>query len=167
MSLKDRYQVNNVFVSAVTPENISRQQLLAWVNDSLQSNLTKIEEMSTGAAYCMLTDRLFPGSLQLQKVKWNVKSDLDSIANWKLVQNAWHELGITKPIHIQVLLKGKFQDNFEFLQWFKRFYDHNDAGYDYDPLTARNNEARSYYISKTNLSFSHSRVLLDFDQPKS
>jgi hypothetical protein len=36
MSLKDKYQVNNVFVSAVTPENISRQQLLAWVNDSLQ-----------------------------------------------------------------------------------------------------------------------------------
>jgi hypothetical protein len=34
-TLKDKYQVNNVFVSAVTPENISRQQLLAWVNSSL------------------------------------------------------------------------------------------------------------------------------------
>lgn len=52
--------------------------------------------MSTGAAYCMLTDRLFPGSIQLNRVKWNVKSDLDSIANWKIVQNAWHDLGITK-----------------------------------------------------------------------
>jgi hypothetical protein len=36
MSLKDKYQVVNVFVSAVTPENISRQQLLAWVNSALQ-----------------------------------------------------------------------------------------------------------------------------------
>ncbi|KAI6174801.1 EBF3-S protein [Aphelenchoides bicaudatus] len=140
MSLKDRYNVNNVFVSAVTPENISRQQLLAWVNDLLLSNLTKIEEMSTGAAYCMLTDRLFPGSIPLQRVKWNVKSDLDSISNWKVVQNAWHDLGITKPVQVQTLLKGKFQDNFEFLQWFRRFYDHNNAGYDYDPLAARNNE---------------------------
>jgi RP/EB family microtubule-associated protein len=139
-SLKEKYQVTNVFVSAVTPENISRQQLLAWVNDALQSNLTKIEEMSTGAAYCMLTDRLFPGSIPLHKVKWNTKTDVESIANWKLVQNAWHALGITKPVQVQVLLKGKFQDNFEFLQWFRRFYDHNNANYEYDPLEARNHE---------------------------
>ena len=96
--------------------------------------------MSTGAAYAMLTDRLFPSSIALNKVKWNSKSDIDYIANWKLVQNAWHDLGITKPIQVQVLLKGKFQDNFEFLQWFRRFYDHNNAGYDYDPLAARNGE---------------------------
>jgi len=56
------------------------------------------------------------------------------------VQNAWHALEITKPIQVPTLLKGKFQDNFEFLQWFKRFYDHNDCGYEYDPLAARNNE---------------------------
>lgn len=134
MSLKDKYQVTNVFVSAVTPENISRQQLLAWVNDSLQSNLTKIEEMSTGAGYAQLTDRLFPGSIPLHKIKWNSKSDLDHLQNWKLVQHAWHDLGITKPVQVQVLMKGKFQDNFEFLQWFRRFYDHNNAGYEYDPL---------------------------------
>jgi RP/EB family microtubule-associated protein len=52
--------------------------------------------MSTGAAYCMLTDRLFPGSIPLRKVKWNSKSDVDYLSNWKIVQNAWHDLGITK-----------------------------------------------------------------------
>jgi RP/EB family microtubule-associated protein len=61
-----------------------------------QSNLTKIEDMSTGAAYCLLTDRLFPGSVPLAKVKWNTKSDTEAIANWKLVQNSWHALEITK-----------------------------------------------------------------------
>ena len=35
--------------------------MLAWVNGSLQSQIGKIEEMGTGAAYCQLMDILFPG----------------------------------------------------------------------------------------------------------
>lgn len=35
------------------------------------------------------------------------------------------------------LIKGRFQDNFEFLQWFKKFFDANYDGRDYDPLEAR------------------------------
>jgi RP/EB family microtubule-associated protein len=64
-------QIVNVYSTSVTTENTSRHTLLAWVNDCLQSKLTKIEEMSTGAAYCQLTDFLFPTRIQLKKVKWN------------------------------------------------------------------------------------------------
>lgn len=35
------------------------------------------------------------------------------------------------------LVKGKFQDNFEFVQWFKKFYEHNYNDAPYDPLEAR------------------------------
>lgn len=35
------------------------------------------------------------------------------------------------------LIKGRFQDNFEFLQWFKKFFDANYDGRDYDPIEAR------------------------------
>lgn len=35
------------------------------------------------------------------------------------------------------LVKGKFQDNFEFVQWFKKFFDANYDGKDYDPMEAR------------------------------
>lgn len=35
------------------------------------------------------------------------------------------------------LIKGRFQDNFEFLQWFKKFFDANYDGRDYDPVEAR------------------------------
>lgn len=35
------------------------------------------------------------------------------------------------------LIKGKFQDNFEFCQWFKKFFDANYAGQEYDALGAR------------------------------
>lgn len=35
------------------------------------------------------------------------------------------------------LIKGRFQDNFEFLQWFKKFFDVNYDGREYDALEAR------------------------------
>lgn len=35
------------------------------------------------------------------------------------------------------LVKGRFQDNFEFLQWFKKFFDANYQGEPYSPLDAR------------------------------
>lgn len=35
------------------------------------------------------------------------------------------------------LIKGRFQDNFEFLQWFKKFFDANYDGSPYDALEAR------------------------------
>jgi microtubule-associated protein, RP/EB family len=40
-------------------------------------------------------------------------------------------------IPIDRLIKGRFQDNFEFLQWFKKFFDANYAGQHYDPVAAR------------------------------
>lgn len=40
-------------------------------------------------------------------------------------------------IPVEKLVKGKFQDNFEFLQWFKKFFDANYDGKEYDPLLTR------------------------------
>lgn len=40
-------------------------------------------------------------------------------------------------VPVDRLIRGRFQDNFEFLQWFKKFFDANYDGRDYDPLEAR------------------------------
>ena len=40
-------------------------------------------------------------------------------------------------VPVDRLVKGRFQDNFEFVQWFKKFFDANYAGNDYDPTAAR------------------------------
>lgn len=40
-------------------------------------------------------------------------------------------------IPVERLVKGKFQDNFEFIQWFKKFFDANYDGKEYNPLLAR------------------------------
>nr|CAD2178272.1 unnamed protein product [Meloidogyne enterolobii] len=132
--------VVNVYSTSVTSENVSRFELLAWVNNSLQSNLTKIEEMATGAAYCQLTDLLFPTRVPLKKVKWNSRQEVDWMNNWRVLQHSWKDIGIDRPIPVQSLMRAKFQDNFEFLQWFKKFFDANFDGHEYDAAAARNNE---------------------------
>lgn len=46
-------------------------------------------------------------------------------------------MGVDKIIPVDKLVKGKFQDNFEFVQWFKKFFDANYDGKEYDPVAAR------------------------------
>lgn len=38
----------NVYSTSMTIENLSRHDMLAWVNDSLQLTYTKIEQLGTG-----------------------------------------------------------------------------------------------------------------------
>lgn len=44
-------------------------------------------------------------------------------------------MNIPKPIEIERLIKCRYSDNLEFLQWFKKFFDsHNNIQRDYDPI---------------------------------
>ena len=44
----------NVYATSSTTENLSRHDMLAWVNDCLTTKYAKIEELCTGAAYCQV-----------------------------------------------------------------------------------------------------------------
>jgi hypothetical protein len=44
----------NVYSTSVTSENLSRHDILAWINDSLKTNMTKIEELCTGMFWCLI-----------------------------------------------------------------------------------------------------------------
>ena len=46
----------------------------------------------------------------------------------------------SQVIPVERLVKGRFQDNFEFLQWFKKFFDANYQGQAYDAVEARGGE---------------------------
>ncbi|NWU98905.1 MARE3 protein, partial [Upupa epops] len=133
----------NVYSTSVTSENLSRHDMLAWVNDSLQLNYTKIEQLCSGAAYCQFMDMLFPGCVHLRKVKFQAKLEHEYIHNFKVLQAAFKKMGVDKvgPWQrggaVERLVKGKFQDNFEFIQWFKKFFDANYDGKEYNPLLAR------------------------------
>lgn len=42
----------NVYSTSVTSDNLSRHDMLAWINESLQMNLTKIELLCSGEEAC-------------------------------------------------------------------------------------------------------------------
>ncbi|XP_070781646.1 microtubule-associated protein RP/EB family member 3-like [Enoplosus armatus] len=127
----------NVYSTSMTIENLSRHDMLAWVNDSLQLTYTKIEQLGSGFAYCQFMDMLFPGCILLKKVKFNAKLEHEYIHNFKVLQASFKRMNVDKIIPVERLVKGKFQDNFEFLQWFKKFFDANYDGKEYDPLMTR------------------------------
>ncbi|CAH0713275.1 unnamed protein product, partial [Brenthis ino] len=111
--------------------------MLAWVNDCLQSNFAKIEELCTGAAYCQFMDMLFPGSVPMKRIKFKTNLEHEYIQNFKILQAAFKKMSVDKVIPVDKLIKGRFQDNFEFLQWFKKFFDANYDGREYDAFEAR------------------------------
>merc|ERR1719474_268792 len=80
---------------------------------------------------------LFTGSVQLRRVKFQTQLEHEFIQNFKLAQVAFTKLGVEKVIPIDRLTKGKFQDNFQFLQWFKKFFDANYDGTPYDAFVER------------------------------
>ncbi|KAF0772071.1 microtubule-associated protein RP/EB family member 1 isoform X1 [Aphis craccivora] len=127
----------NVYSTNVTSDNLSRHDMLAWVNDTLSASFTKIEELCSGAAYCQFMDMLFPGSVQMKRVKFRTNLEHEYIQNFKILQGAFKKMAVDKVIPVDRLIKGRFQDNFEFLQWFKKFFDANYDGRDYDGLDAR------------------------------
>ncbi|KAH8926026.1 hypothetical protein BT69DRAFT_1317910 [Atractiella rhizophila] len=114
----------------------SRTELIAWVNDLLDLGVTKIEQLGTGAAYVQIIDSIFQ-DLPLSKVKFNAKQEYEYIQNYKQLQEAFRKHKIDKPIPVEKLMKCKMQDNLEFCQWIKKFWDMHFPGGEYDPMSRR------------------------------
>ncbi|KAF4552149.1 Microtubule integrity protein mal3-like protein [Elsinoe fawcettii] len=114
----------------------SRQELLQWANSLLQLNLTKVEQFGTGAPYCQIYDSIFL-DLPMSRVKFNVNSEWQYLENFKILSSTFRKHQIERTIPVESLIKCKMQDNLEFLQWTKRFWDQYFPGGDYDPLARR------------------------------
>lgn len=67
--------INEITVNSSNAIDISRGELLNWVNDMLKLSLNKVEQLGTGAIFCQLLDVLYPGKVQLARVNWKAKHD--------------------------------------------------------------------------------------------
>jgi len=119
----------------------SRTELIAWLNDLLKLNYTKVEQCGTGAAHCQIIDSIYPGTVHLSKVKFNANQEFEYIQNFKVLQAAFQKNSIDKNIPVERLVKCRFQDNLEFLQWMKKYWDTYYNGEEYDALSRRNNSS--------------------------
>ncbi|XP_023162309.1 microtubule-associated protein RP/EB family member 1-like [Drosophila hydei] len=127
----------NVHSTNVSSQNWSRHEMLTWVNSQLKAEFTKIEELCTGAAYCQFMDMLFPNSVSVKRIKFRANQEHEFVHNFKLLQASFQKKAVHKEIPIERLIKGRFQDNFEFLQWFRKFFNANNKGKAYNALAAR------------------------------
>lgn len=117
---------------------VSRTELLSWANEVFQLNLSKVEQCSNGAVYCQIIDACHPGSVAMKKVNWAARDDHQSIPNYKALQQALDRVGIQRHIEVDKLVRGKYQDNLEMLQWIKTYFDRSfPAGADYDAVSRR------------------------------
>jgi hypothetical protein len=97
--------------------NVSRTDLLAWLNDLLQINYTKVEQCGTGGAYCQILDSIYgeiigrnqsrasdntdnvlftQGDIPMARVKMNAKHEYEFVANYKIMQNVFKAKKIDK-----------------------------------------------------------------------
>mmetsp|Transcript_32861 Transcript_32861/g.71713 ORF Transcript_32861/g.71713 Transcript_32861/m.71713 type:complete len:332 (-) Transcript_32861:86-1081(-) len=118
---------------------VSRSELLHWVNSLLNVNLAKVEQCSSGAVYCQILDACHPGTVAMRKVNWMARTDHEHIPNYKVLQAAFDRNSIEKYIDVDKLIRGKYQDNLEFLQWMKCYWERQGGPgrSDYDPVQSR------------------------------
>ncbi|KAG5458052.1 MAG: hypothetical protein BJ554DRAFT_1804, partial [Olpidium bornovanus] len=216
----------------------SRTELLAWLNDLLKTNYTKVEQCGTGTrertapgfggraeaspvakkalknsitgaqltAGCLVRlgtwenaatslaasrpdgVRVLADDVHLAKVKFDAKLQYEYVQNFKVLQSAftahkidkvlwkrsWRKcelcdrsaaspnslrLGCAltrtvfaydpKIIPVERLIQCKFQDNLEFLQWMKKFWDSTFPGGHYDAEARRKGKAAGGGVSLT------------------
>ena len=118
---------------------VGKNEILNWVNSTYKLNMNKIEQACTGAVYCQIIDSIHPKKVKMHKVNWKAKLEHEYIQNFKILQQAFIDCKINKNIEVEKLVKGKYQDNLEFLQWLKKYFDVKQIAMDYDPMERRNN----------------------------
>ena len=118
---------------------VGKREILGWINELLQLNLAKIEETATGAVACQILDAMYPGKVNMKKVQWSAKHEHEFVKNYAVLQTGFDKLKIDRFVDVQKLVRAKFQDNLEFMQWFKRFHEinYNAPEGEYDALARR------------------------------
>ncbi|XP_054708616.1 microtubule-associated protein RP/EB family member 1-like [Uloborus diversus] len=146
-----KYACTNVVSTNQTSGNMSRYELLHWINETLGLQIKKIESLCSGAVYAQFMDRLFPGCISLKKIKIQANQEHEYVSNLKHLQTSFKKVGCSQEVPITRLINGRFQDNFEFLQWFKKFYDANQCVdtqvYETDCKQPTTNKGKSQYTT--------------------
>lgn len=116
---------------------VSRTELLGWLNASFQLSLDKVEQCANGAVYCQIIDACHPGAVNMKKVNWSARDEHQCIPNYKVLQQAFSKVGIDRHVEVDKLVRGKYQDNLEMLQWIKTYFDRSFQGQDYNAASRR------------------------------
>lgn len=99
-----------------------------------------------------LMDAAFPGQIPLSKVNYNARFEYEFCSNFKILQNHFVKIKCDKVVPTDRLVKAKYQDNLEFMQWMKRFFEMQYSGDEYDAKARRKECKVEYAGDKTSSS---------------
>jgi len=72
------------------------------------------------------------------------KNEPEYIQNFKVLQDVFTKQEIKKYVDVDKLVKAKHQDNLEFCQWIKNFWDTKYNGEPYDAVARREQAVKAY-----------------------
>lgn len=78
--------------------DLSRGELISWVNDLTQLNIPKVESMGTGAAHCLIIHSIF-GDVPVHKVNFKAIHEYEYVHNFKVLQEAFTRHRIDRVKH--------------------------------------------------------------------
>lgn len=73
---------------------LGRLELLAWINDLVETDYPKIETCCDGVGYSQVIDALHPGLIPLSKLNFNAKHKDDYVRNLKILDGALSKLKV-------------------------------------------------------------------------
>lgn len=148
---------------------VGRLELLRWINELTGLNYSKIEQTASGVFACHVFDALYPGSIRMEKVKFAAKRSHEYVHNYKILQGSFNSTKLRKKIDVEKLIKGKYQDNLEFVQWIKAFYDNHasEEALNYDGRARRENIINKSPNSRRSALAPNRPRLYDAPEPRS
>ncbi|KAJ8117537.1 hypothetical protein OPT61_g1295 [Boeremia exigua] len=114
---------------------------IAGHNDAVfKATSLQCADLGHSAALCQVFDSIFY-DVPMARVKFNANTEYAYLQNFKILQNTFAKHHVDKPIRVESLVKCKMQDNLEFLQFVKQYWDQHFPGHDYDPVARRGAKA--------------------------
>lgn len=98
-------------------------ELLNWVNAYLGMTYSKVEDLSSRAAYWKFTDMIFAGTVNLSKMDVSAKRGRESVQKPEVLREVFEQVCDDREVLLERLAEGSYRDNLELLQWLKDLFD--------------------------------------------
>ncbi|GLI64970.1 hypothetical protein VaNZ11_008378, partial [Volvox africanus] len=114
-----------------------KTELLDWINHLLELNLTRLEQLTSGAVYCQIIDAFYADIVAIRKVNFYAREEYEILPNYKVLQAAFNALGLTKEPNVAKLSQASPPDLMEFAQWLYKSFKGVSTLSGYNPSLRR------------------------------
>ncbi|GLC73175.1 hypothetical protein PLESTF_001343500 [Pleodorina starrii] len=114
-----------------------KTELLDWINRLLELNLTRLEQLTSGAVYCQILDAFYTDIVAIRKVNFFAREEYEIVPNYKVLQAAFNALGLTKELNVAKLSQASTPELMELAQWLYKSFKGVDTLPGYSPTARR------------------------------